>query len=226
LSGNPKKGSSSVPKAPFKIQKLVLDMGRNLSYETRRRVVEVARLLGCRRRPSVGSAPEHRLRQVGMVVKARPHDQPHANPFYGPVMAAVEEACRRQRINLLYATVPVDADNHLQALPRMLLEDELDGLLSIGAFVDATITQLMERRPTPTVLVDAYSDSCGPGPDAAGAAERNGGRIMRVPAARAFAVCERDHLSNAVGSSSPMTAYRRPFSSQAHARLHRRLSSF
>jgi len=73
------------------------------------------------------------------------------------VLAGIETACRRQQINLLYATVPVDEDNHPQELPRMLLEGHLDGLLLVGAFVDATIARLMQRRATTTVLVDAYA---------------------------------------------------------------------
>jgi LacI family transcriptional regulator len=39
----------------------------------------------------------------------------------------------------------------------MLLEDDLDGLLLVGAFVDATIGRLVERHNTPVVLVDAYA---------------------------------------------------------------------
>lgn len=74
-----------------------------------------------------------------------------------PLLAGIEAACRRQQINLLYATLAVDEENHPQELPRMLLEDELDGLLLVGAFVDTTIARLMQRRATPTVLVDAYA---------------------------------------------------------------------
>src|SRR5213596_2103943 len=61
------------------------------------------------------------------------------------------------RHNMLYATVPVDQDNHPVELPRMLQGDGLDGLLLVGAFVDATIERLMQRDALPTVLVDAYA---------------------------------------------------------------------
>jgi LacI family transcriptional regulator len=92
-----------------------------------------------------------------MLIKARPNDQPQTNQFYASVIAGIEAACRKLQINLLLATVLVDEDNHPQTLPRMLLEDDIDGLLLVGAFVDDTITRLMQRRSTPTVLVDAYA---------------------------------------------------------------------
>jgi LacI family transcriptional regulator len=138
---------------------LVLRDKPGINDETRRRVLDAARALGYHRRlKAVRSAP-HVLGQVGVIVKARPGDQPYSNQFYAPVLAGIEAACRKQQINLLYATVPVDLDNHPQDVPRMLLEDQLDGVLLIGAFVDHTIEQLIQRRGTPVVLVDAYATS-------------------------------------------------------------------
>jgi LacI family transcriptional regulator len=127
-----------------------------LTGDTRKRVLDAASALGYRRRINHAGAP-HPLRQVGVLVKARVGELPHSNQFYGPVLAGVEATCRKQQINLLYGAVAVDMDNHAQDLPRMLLEDQLDGVLLIGAFVDHTIDQLIQRRGTPVVLVDAYA---------------------------------------------------------------------
>jgi LacI family transcriptional regulator len=72
----------------------------------------------------------------------------------------VEAACRQWRFNLLYATMPVDQDSYPTELPRVLLEeDTADGLLFVGAFLNDTIAQIVERRSTPIVLVDAYAAS-------------------------------------------------------------------
>jgi LacI family transcriptional regulator len=136
---------------------LVLRDKPGINDETRQRVLDIARTLGYRKRPQVELVPAQRLHQVGMLNKARVDDQPQTNQFYAPVVSGIEAACRRQQINLLYATMLVDTDNYPQELPRMLLDDELDGLLLIGAFVDPTVTRLVERRTTPTVLVDAYA---------------------------------------------------------------------
>src|SRR5262245_35380718 len=140
---------------------LVLRDKPGINDETRRRVLDAARTLGYRKRLPTEAAPAQGLRDIGVIVKARMYDKPEHNQFYAPVLAGIEAACRKQQINLLYATVPVDEDNHPQELPRMLLEDGLDGLLLIGAFVDATIARLMHRSPTPTVLVDAYAADNG-----------------------------------------------------------------
>jgi LacI family transcriptional regulator len=137
---------------------LVLRDKPGINDETRRRVLDAAQALGYHRRLAPGVA-SHPLRQVGAIVKARAGDQPHTNQFYAPVVAGVEAACRKQQINLLYATVSVDVDNRPQDLPRMLVEADLDGVLLIGAFVDRTIEQLIQRRGMPVALVDAYATS-------------------------------------------------------------------
>src|SRR5690349_2243896 len=127
---------------------LVLRDKPGINEATRKRVIDAAQILGYRRSLGAGSAPRA-LRQVGVIVKARPGDQPHSNQFYSPVLAGVEATCRKQQINMLYATVTVDADNHPQDLPRMLVEYDLDGVVLLGAFVDHTIEQLIQRRGTP-----------------------------------------------------------------------------
>lgn len=128
-----------------------------INNATRQRVIEVARQLGYQRRPGADVVVPA-LQQIGLLIKARQDEVPHTNHFYGPVIAGIEAACRRQHINLLYATVPVDDENHPTDVPRMLLERDMDGVLLVGAFVDATITRLMQQRTVPVVLVDGYAD--------------------------------------------------------------------
>jgi LacI family transcriptional regulator len=136
---------------------LVLRDKPGINDETRRRVLGAARELGYRRRPALGPATGPGVGQIGVIMKARAGDLPQANPFYGPILASIEAACRKSRVNLLVATVPVDVDNHPEALPRMLLEDQLDGIILVGAFVDRTIDQLLRRRGVAAVLADAYA---------------------------------------------------------------------
>jgi len=83
---------------------LVLRDKPGINGETRKRVMDAAQVLGYRRRLGAGIAPRI-LRQVGVIVKARPGDQPHSNQFYSPVLAGVEATCRKHQINMLYATV-------------------------------------------------------------------------------------------------------------------------
>lgn len=136
---------------------LVLRDKPGINEETRRRVVDAARELGYRKRPSLTLSSSTDIEQIGVLMKAHANDVPYANPFYGPILASVEAACRKHQLNLLVAAVPVDMDNHPQKLPRMLVEDRLDAVLLMGAFVDQTIAQLLQRTDKPVVLIDAYA---------------------------------------------------------------------
>ena len=136
---------------------LVLRDKPGINTKTRRRVLDMARELGYRRKPASEAPLLEGLQQVGVIMRSRAGDLPQTNQFYAPVLVGIEAACRKQQINLLYATVPVDQDNHPVELPRMLQGNGLDGLLLVGAFVDATIERLMQRDAISTVLVDAYA---------------------------------------------------------------------
>lgn len=131
--------------------------------ETRRRVVAAAQSLGYRvksspsQRPAVSHASAPKLHNLGLILKAESGLLPSANPFYSHVLAGIEEACRRRRINLLYATVPVDENNVPLERPHLLSENHVEGLLLVGAFVDETLGHLLGERPLPVVLVDAYA---------------------------------------------------------------------
>jgi LacI family transcriptional regulator len=82
---------------------------------------------------------------------------PQANPFYSYVIGGIEEVCRRDHINLLYATIPVDANNVPVEIPHLLSQDKLDGLLLVGAFVGEALHQELRAKQVPVVLVDAYA---------------------------------------------------------------------
>jgi LacI family transcriptional regulator len=134
---------------------LVLRDKPGINHETRQRVLGVARTLGYRKRVRADHKLAQQIHQIGLLTKTRTDIQLQTDQSYALIVAGIEAACRRQHINLLYATVPVDADNYPQELPRMLLEVDLDGVTLLGAFVDSTIARLMERHTKLAVLVDA-----------------------------------------------------------------------
>ena len=140
---------------------LVLRNRPGISVATRRRVLEAAKALGYRRHSWTGEEAPQRTRTVGLVLRVRYGaagvSVPVVNPFYSWVMTGIEAAARPQRLNLLYATLPVDDDNRLLDLPHQLLDQPLDGLLLVGAFADTVIAEVAGTRPTPIVLVDAHA---------------------------------------------------------------------
>ena len=137
---------------------LVLRQKPGISPETRQRVLDAARTLGYRPR-TPPAPPAVATRNIGLLVRARlwPMDKDYSvvNAFYSWVVTGLDAAARQQRLNLLYATVPVGADNQPLDLPRHLLEQPLDGLLLVGAFSEATIATMVDGRNLPVVLVDA-----------------------------------------------------------------------
>ena len=77
------------------------------------------------------------------------------------MLAGIEEACRRNHINLLYATMTVDSNNVPVEMPRLLEESEVDGLLLVGAFVGPALDEVLHAKQLPVVLVDAYAERNG-----------------------------------------------------------------
>jgi LacI family transcriptional regulator len=112
--------------------------------------------------PSAGTPPKQ-LNTLGMVVKTETGLPPRANPFYSHIIVGIEEACRHNQINLVFATLPVDEYNRPVEAPKILTSQEADGFLMVGTFVDETITGTIASvtgiRPRPIVLVDAYSNT-------------------------------------------------------------------
>lgn len=124
-----------------------------ISQATRQRIAGVAASLGYVVRP-----PEVAPQTVGLLIKSEPARPERGGPFYASVLAGIEEICRRNRINLLYATVPVDAYNRVLEVPPLLSNDTLDGLLMVGVKLDDAMATPLSRLRVPLVLVDAYSE--------------------------------------------------------------------
>lgn len=137
---------------------LVLNRKPGVSQETRSSVLEVASELGYPIKPASPQGESIPLATVGMVVKVDPDIPPQANPFYSKVIMGIEDACRRKRINLLFATLPVDENNRPLEAPQLLYNDSVGGLLMVGTCVEEPFTGLSGKHTPPIVLVDGYSD--------------------------------------------------------------------
>ena len=142
---------------------LVLRGKPGLAAETRARVLIAARSLHYQPRGGPnGQTPAHpvgQLRNVGVILKAEAGSVPHSNAFYSHVLAGIEAACRRRKLNLLYATIPVDENNVPLEMPQLLSDTQADGFLLLGAFVGETLFRLLGDTSKPVVLVDAYADA-------------------------------------------------------------------
>jgi LacI family transcriptional regulator len=136
---------------------LVLRDKPGINAETRKRVLLTARKLGYQRKYLTESQPTTELSHIGLVMKSRIGHSDVVNQFYSPVIAGIENTCRNQRINLLYATIPVDEDNRPLELPRLFFDSHVDGVLLVGAFADELVIRAATEKSIPLVLVDAYA---------------------------------------------------------------------
>jgi LacI family transcriptional regulator len=127
-----------------------------VSETTRQRIVDASRSLGYR--PLSHTTRHHQgPLTVTLVIRALHGDSPGANRFYGPVLAGVEERCRRLHIRLMLAIMPVDQYNHPIEVPHSVTDRLSDGLIFVGAHFATALSPLLEGAP-PTVLVDAYAE--------------------------------------------------------------------
>jgi LacI family transcriptional regulator len=127
-----------------------------VSDAARKRVVEASRSLGYRPSSTISHRHQGPL-TVTLVIRALHGDSPGANRFYGPVLAGVEERCRRLHIRLMLAVMPVDEYNHPVEIPHAVTDRFSDGLIIVGAHLAGATSQLLEGAQ-PAVLVDAYAE--------------------------------------------------------------------
>lgn len=138
---------------------LVLNNKPGVASETRAKVLEAAEELGYPTRQASVNSRGSQLSTLGMIVKTDFDGPPYENPFYSRIIMGIEEGCRRNGISLLFSTLPVDDQNRPVEIPSLLYNENVDGILMVGAFVDETVISVSGKRTPPIVLVDAYSNT-------------------------------------------------------------------
>lgn len=137
---------------------LALRNKAGLREETRQRVLDTAQQLGYLYQSSNQAAARLEINHIGVIIKARANDLAATNNFYGPVLAGIEEICRRRQIHLIYANLLVNEENVPIEPPRLLTDRHTDGLLVVGMQVNQLLRTLFQKDDSPVVLVDAYAD--------------------------------------------------------------------
>lgn len=133
-----------------------------VSPVTRARVMDVAVSLGYTLKVKPHQPKEMEIGVVGLLIK---HDLGlvwDTNPFYSRIQLGVTNTCQRHNISLMVANIEVDASNHPIQWPAMINQQQIDGLIMAGAFIDDTVQiirhKLIRRKlELPIVLVDSYA---------------------------------------------------------------------
>lgn len=137
---------------------LALRNKAGLREETRQRVLDIAQQLGYCYQASNQAATRQEIDQIGVLVKARANDIAATNSFYGPILAGIEEICRRRQIHLIYANLLVDEANIPVDPPRLLTDRHTDGLVVVGMQANRSFCTLLQQDDSPVVLIDAYAE--------------------------------------------------------------------
>lgn len=135
----------------------VLNNRVNVSEEARKKVAEAAASLGYRHHMRVTLAHERGLSVVGTIGKVDNGEVMTTNPFYSHVLTGIERECQRHNLSLMIANIDVDSMNRPTAIPPMLMDKHVDGVLVVGTFLRDTIQFIGRQVNKPVILIDAYA---------------------------------------------------------------------
>jgi LacI family transcriptional regulator len=130
----------------------VLNNTRPVSEELRRRVHEAVEASGYSTNGVARALATRNTMLIGVVMSFL------SNPFFAPLVSAMEKTARRHGYTLLLT------DNHENAADetaqvRIMLDRRVDGVILAPAAADAgPVLDLLSRRGAPTVLVDRFVD--------------------------------------------------------------------
>lgn len=115
---------------------------------TRRRILQIAEELGYAPDMAARSLVLRRTENIGFLIHALQSLAPHT--FYGEILTAAEQELRRHRYHLQFAMVEDEA------LPPLIKENRVDGLLLVGCDLPTSLIRTLKERRIPLVLVDHH----------------------------------------------------------------------
>ena len=134
----------------------------NVSPTTRQQVLEVARRIGYSKNGYSNTLLDSPISTIGLLTGSFPGGNTLlTNTFFSKIIVNIERECQRNNLNLMYANIEIDDHLHTHDMPPMLLNELIDGVIVVGAFLDETITSIYNRASRNIILIDGYtSDEC------------------------------------------------------------------
>ncbi len=130
----------------------------NVAPNTRQRVLDAAAQLGYQQQVRIPAVEKYQISTIGALLKLDPEDSTPLNPSYSGILAGAERECQRQNLSLMFANVEVDLNSRVVNWPTMLLDQQVDGLLIMGIYLESTLNEIDRQLGSkPIVLIDAYT---------------------------------------------------------------------
>ncbi|MCA9914522.1 MAG: substrate-binding domain-containing protein, partial [Anaerolineae bacterium] len=124
----------------------------------RQRVLAVAKKLGYSKTGNGILLQNPSISTIGLLTRSDPDGGSMlTNTFFSQIIVNIERECQRNNLNLMYANIEVDENGHTNNMPPMLLDELVDGVIVVGAFIEDTITDIYRRAGNNIVLIDGYT---------------------------------------------------------------------
>jgi LacI family transcriptional regulator len=131
---------------------LALRGDESIPEETRRRVAAAAQELNYEYVPRARRSAAQRLRRLSFVMPDFGDRPLTANPFYGHLLVAAEQACQTHHASL--SSVVLQRDHPENAVLPPALTHDLDGILLASPYPESLIDRVHKESGCPMVLVD------------------------------------------------------------------------
>jgi DNA-binding LacI/PurR family transcriptional regulator len=139
---------------------LALALDSRVKPELRQRVAETIESSGYRPFEAIQTRLGRSLR-IAIICKIYRGDDPEANRFYAPVAGAIAIACAKHGAEIRQATMSVNDQCELLALPSIVTDGSCDAAFLLGAQLDAREIDQVRATGCPIILVDGYSEGDG-----------------------------------------------------------------
>jgi LacI family transcriptional regulator len=137
---------------------LALNNHGRIAERTRQKVWDAARRLGYETRHVPKIVEKRALKRVGVVTIVYQSKREHLTEYYTRILAGIEEECRRHKLSIMFGSVEVDENHAAVDWPAMLTEEQVDGIIIVGAHLKSPFNRIRGLTEKPIVLANSYLD--------------------------------------------------------------------
>lgn len=132
----------------------VFNKNPNISEETRELVLKTAAKLGYKPRVRKSEGRESSKKNIAIVFNNRLSSLTD-DPFYGQVIAGIEQIVSHKNYNLFFRTVTGHLNSDLERIETLISDEKLAGIILAGYEIDEQLVKQIKKNNLPLVLVDS-----------------------------------------------------------------------